>query len=118
MSQKSYDGKPTLYLVPTPIGNLGDMTYRGVETLKNSEVIFSEDTRESKKLLDMMGGKISFESVYQKGTTFIVELEQEIVNKTKITDNNSSIFFIRTPPHQSYHFSTAQTVEFMTDFLQ
>lgn len=52
MSQKSYDGKPTLYLVPTPIGNLGDMTYRGVETLKESEVIFSEDTRESKKLLD------------------------------------------------------------------
>lgn len=52
MSQKSYDGKPTLYLVPTPIGNLGDMTFRGVETLKNSEVIFSEDTRESKKLLD------------------------------------------------------------------
>lgn len=52
MSQKSYDGNPTLYLVPTPIGNLGDMTYRGVEILKNSEVIFSEDTRESKKLLD------------------------------------------------------------------
>ena len=52
MSQKSYDGKPTLYLVPTPIGNLGDMTYRGVEILKESEVIFSEDTRESKKLLD------------------------------------------------------------------
>ena len=52
MSQKSYDGKPTLYLVPTPIGNLGDMTFRGVEILKNSEVIFSEDTRESKKLLD------------------------------------------------------------------
>lgn len=52
MSQKSYDGKPTLYLVPTPIGNLGDMTYRGVETLKKTEVIFSEDTRETKKLLD------------------------------------------------------------------
>lgn len=52
MSQKSYDGTATLFLVPTPIGNLGDMTYRGVETLKNSEVIFSEDTRESKKLLD------------------------------------------------------------------
>ena len=52
MSQKSYDGTPTLYLVPTPIGNLGDMTYRGVEVLNNSEVIFSEDTRESKKLLD------------------------------------------------------------------
>lgn len=55
MSQKSYDGKPTLYLVPTPIGNLGDMTFRGVEVLKNSEVIFSEDTRETKKLLDYYG---------------------------------------------------------------
>ena len=49
MSQKSYDGKPTLYLVPTPIGNLSDMTYRSIETLNNSEVIFSEDTRESKR---------------------------------------------------------------------
>ena len=41
MSQISYDGKPTLYLVPTPIGNLGDMTFREVEVLKESEVIFS-----------------------------------------------------------------------------
>ena len=40
----------------------------------------------TKKLLDMMGGKISFESEYQRGTTFIVELEQEIVDKTKIDD--------------------------------
>lgn len=55
MSQISYDGKPTLYLVPTPIGNLGDMTFRAVEVLKESEVIFSEDTRESKKLLDYYG---------------------------------------------------------------
>ena len=43
----------------------------------------------TKKLLDMMGGKISFESVYQKGTTFIVELEQEVVDKAKITDFNA-----------------------------
>lgn len=40
----------------------------------------------TKKLLDMMGGKIRFESVYQKGTTFIVELEQDIVDKAKITN--------------------------------
>jgi 16S rRNA (cytidine1402-2'-O)-methyltransferase len=55
MSQISYDNTPTLYLVPTPIGNLGDMTYRSIEVLKNSEVIFSEDTRETKKLLDYYG---------------------------------------------------------------
>ncbi len=42
----------------------------------------------TKKLLDMMGGKITFESVYQKGTTFTVTLEQEVVDKEKITDFN------------------------------
>ena len=43
----------------------------------------------TKKLLDMMGGKISFDSVYQKGTTFIVEITQEVVDKSKITDINA-----------------------------
>jgi 16S rRNA (cytidine1402-2'-O)-methyltransferase len=40
-----------LIIVPTPIGNLGDMTYRAVETLRNADFILAEDTRNSSKLL-------------------------------------------------------------------
>lgn len=57
MSQKSYDNTPTLYLIPTPIGNLEDITIRIVNTLKNVDIIFSEDTRVTGQLLKYLNIK-------------------------------------------------------------
>ena len=51
MWQKNYDGSPCLYLIPTPIGNMDDMTYRAVKTLENVYILFSEDTRVTLQLL-------------------------------------------------------------------
>lgn len=44
-----------LYIVPTPIGNLEDMTFRAVRILKEAELILAEDTRTSARLLDHYG---------------------------------------------------------------
>jgi len=65
MSQKSYDGKPTLFIVPTPIGNLDDMTYRAITVLNQVDVIFSEDTRITINLLNYFNIKKHLVSMYK-----------------------------------------------------
>ena len=57
------DGK--LYLVPTPIGNMGDMTYRAVEVLKSVDKVLAEDTRTSRVLLNHYQIETRLESFHQ-----------------------------------------------------
>lgn len=55
MKSKSANKTGQLYIVATPIGNLGDWTYRAVETVKACEVVACEDTRVTRVLLDHYG---------------------------------------------------------------
>lgn len=62
-----------LYLIATPIGNLGDMTFRAIETLKHVSVIAAEDTRHSGKLLQHYQIKTPMISLHAFNETLRVE---------------------------------------------
>ncbi len=59
-----------LYLVPTPIGNLGDISQRCRETLENADFIAAEDTRVTMKLLNHLGIKKNLISYYEHNKSF------------------------------------------------
>lgn len=65
--QRSYGhhDSGTLYLVPTPIGNLEDMTFRSVKTLQSANLIASEDTRNTQKLLNHFEIKVPQKSFHE-----------------------------------------------------
>lgn len=58
----------TLYLVATPIGNLGDLSLRAAETLEQVDFIAAEDTRVTVKLLNHLGLKKPMVSYYRHNT--------------------------------------------------
>ena len=73
-----------LYLVPTPIGNLGDISIRCRETLEQADFIAAEDTRVTLKLLNHLGIKKSLVSYYEHNKAFKgnVILERILVGET------------------------------------
>lgn len=54
---KSFDGNSVLYLIATPIGNLGEFSSRALDIIKEVDVIGCEDTRNTQKLLNFFGIK-------------------------------------------------------------
>lgn len=77
-----------LYVVPTPIGNLGDMTQRAIEILKESDFILAEDTRHTQKLLNFFDIKkhlISYHKFNEKSRS------EEIINEILAEDKNVAL---------------------------
>ncbi|MGN1368467.1 MAG: 16S rRNA (cytidine(1402)-2'-O)-methyltransferase [Aristaeellaceae bacterium] len=82
---------PTLYVVATPIGNLSDMTQRAIDTLKSVALIAAEDTRVTKKLLNVFGIETPLTSCHQhnedtKGTWLAERMLAEGIDVAVTTD--------------------------------
>tara|TARA_B100000035_G_scaffold56653_1_gene44986 strand:+ start:3107 stop:3967 length:861 start_codon:yes stop_codon:yes gene_type:complete len=76
--------KKGLYLIPTPIGNLGDITLRAIEYLKNSDFILCEDTRISRKILDKYEINVKLISNHKFNETKNLSKIIELLKKNKI----------------------------------
>jgi 16S rRNA (cytidine1402-2'-O)-methyltransferase len=71
-----------LYFVPTPIGNLDDITVRGLRLLTTTSLIFCEDTRNTKKLITLLKEKHNIQNqIEQKFISFHSHNEQEIIKE-------------------------------------
>ncbi len=76
--------KPGLYIVSTPIGNLGDITLRALETLKGSDVVLCEDTRVSNKLLAKHNIKASLKLYNDNSDEDLRKFIKELIEAGKI----------------------------------
>src|SRR3989344_4682522 len=71
------------YIVATPIGNMGDITLRAIETLKSVDLILCEDTRETKKILELLEEGKNLALVSDAGTPGISDPGAMLVSKIK-----------------------------------
>lgn len=95
MIQASFkEKKPTLYLVSTPIGNLGDMSVRAVKTLKSVKRIYAEDTRVSMKLLAHYAIRNQLESYHEHNKAF---KQERILDNLRQGDDVAIISDAGTP---------------------
>ena len=108
MWQTSYNDTATLYLVPTPIGNLEDMTIRSINVLKEVEVIFSEDTRVTYVLLNHFEIKKQLISLHDHNEDIVKEKVLYYLKEGKsvaiVTDRGTPI--ISDPGYKTVKYVT------------
>ena len=95
MIQRTYNDSPSLYLIPTPIGNIDDITIRALDTLKSVDELLCEDTRTTSILLKHYNIKNKLTSCHEYNESKIVDyvlskLEKGL-NIGLVTDQGSPI---------------------------
>lgn len=95
MIQKSYNDSASLYLIPTPIGNLDDITVRSLNTLKMVDEVLCEDTRDTGLLLSHYDIKKKLTSCHEfnesKMIDYVVSRLKEGYNLGLVTDQGTPI---------------------------
>ena len=95
MIQNSYDDTASLYLIPTPIGNLDDITIRALNTLKTVDEILCEDTRNTGILLKKYDINKKLTSCHEynedKMLDYVVSKLKNGYNLGLVTDQGSPI---------------------------
>ena len=95
MIQKSYDNSASLYLIPTPIGNLEDITIRSLNTLKMVDIVLCEDTRDTGILLQNYDIHKKLMSCHEFNESKIIDTVLELLKEGKniglVTDQGTPI---------------------------
>ena len=73
--------KKGLYIVATPIGNMGDISFRAIETLKNTDFIICENPKHSLKLLSKFDIKKKLIALHDHNEQIVIEEIKEKLNK-------------------------------------
>lgn len=95
MIQKSYEDSASLYLIPTPLGNLDDITVRSLKTLEMVDIILCEDTRDTGRLLQQYNLKKKLMSCHEhneeKMVDQVISMLKEGKNIGLVTDQGTPI---------------------------
>lgn len=108
MWQRSYDNSVILYLIPTPIGNMEDMTFRSVKVLETVDVVFCEDTRVTMQLLNYFNIKKKLVSLHEHNEEIVKEKVLDYLingkNIALVTDRGTPI--ISDPGYKTVKYVT------------
>lgn len=108
MWHKSYDNSVILYLVPTPIGNMEDMTFRSIKVLETVDIIFCEDTRVTRQLLNYFNIVKKLVSLHEHNEDVVKEKVLDYLKNGKnialVTDRGTPI--ISDPGYKTVRYVT------------